>query len=303
MTHHAHYASSMADGSELALPVLRVVHINSELGYSGGEDQMFLLMRNMQERGVENTLIALPQSAAAKQARQRGYKLFEVPMRNSLDLISVLAMRRILREVRPDLVHLHTGRATWLGGWAAKMAEVPAIATRRMDRTMKANWRARVIHHSLLRCHVAISPAVLEHLHAGSAPKDRSCMIWDAVDASRLQSRTDPMATRRALGVDADALVLVTLCALVPRKSLDVLLEAMALAAQQGQRMYLWIAGEGPERARLEGLRDSLGLGDHVSFLGWRDDKADLLAAADLFVLPSKKEGCGVAALEAMAAG
>jgi len=92
----------------------------------------------------------------------------------------------------------------------------------------------------------------------------------------------------------------------VRRKGHDVLLAALAELARPahgGLRPRLWIAGDGEERDELEQQARSLGLGERVSFLGVRDDVGDLLAAADLCVLPSRQEGLGVAALEAMAAG
>jgi glycosyltransferase involved in cell wall biosynthesis len=87
----------------------------------------------------------------------------------------------------------------------------------------------------------------------------------------------------------------------VHRKGIDVLLEAMAGLAEEGLFPTLWIAGEGPQREALERLVQERGVGSQVSFLGRRDDVADLLGACDIFVLPSRHEGLGVAALEAMA--
>src|SRR6185295_7064138 len=91
--------------------------------------------------------------------------------------------------------------------------------------------------------------------------------------------------------------------ALVRRKGIDVLLEAMAILANEHGALRLWIAGEGSEREALQTQVAQLGLVSAVRFLGRRDDTADLLAACDIFVLPSRHEGLGVAALEAMAAG
>jgi glycosyltransferase involved in cell wall biosynthesis len=87
---------------------------------------------------------------------------------------------------------------------------------------------------------------------------------------------------------------------LVPRKGVDVLLEALARLEPAPR---LWIAGDGPERGALEALAKQLGLAERVHFLGRCDDTGDLLAACDVFVMPSRLEGLGVAALEAMAAG
>ena len=72
---------------------------------------------------------------------------------------------------------------------------------------------------------------------------------------------------------------------------------------QTGRRVQIVIAGEGPERDRLEQLASHLGVTDRVRFLGFRKDVGDLLAACDLVVLPSLREGLSIALLEAMAAG
>jgi glycosyltransferase involved in cell wall biosynthesis len=69
------------------------------------------------------------------------------------------------------------------------------------------------------------------------------------------------------------------------------------------RRLQIVIAGDGPAREQLERLTVKLGVADRVSFIGFRDDVADLLAACDLVVLPSVREGLSIALLEAMAAG
>jgi len=93
----------------------------------------------------------------------------------------------------------------------------------------------------------------------------------------------------------------LTLCALVPRKGVDVLVDALAALPASSGRAVLLVAGDGPERAALAAR--AAGLGARVCFLGARADKAELLSACDVFALASRAEGLGVAALEAMAAG
>ena len=93
--------------------------------------------------------------------------------------------------------------------------------------------------------------------------------------------------------------MLLVMAALVRRKGIDVLLDALARLSCPPA---LLVAGEGEERPALEARASALGLAG-VRFLGQRADKGDLLAACDVLVLPSRQEGLGVAALEAMAAG
>src|SRR5690606_4804384 len=159
-----------------------VVHVDAERGFSGGEVQVFLLMQGLREHGLRQHLVCPPGSAAAARARELGFDVVEVPMRSDLDLAGMLRLARVLRELAPDLVHLHTGRATWLGGPAARWAGVPALTTRRMDREVTPGWRSRLVHRSWTRRTVAISPAVAECLRAGGVPDARVRTIWSAVE-------------------------------------------------------------------------------------------------------------------------
>src|SRR4029077_21103112 len=84
---------------------------------------------------------------------------------------------------------------------------------------------------------------------------------------------------------------------------LEYLIEAAAMLPRTGRRILVAIAGNGPARDRLELLASNLGVSDRVIFLGFREDVGNLLAACDLVVLPSLREGLSIALLEAMAAG
>jgi glycosyltransferase involved in cell wall biosynthesis len=86
-------------------------------------------------------------------------------------------------------------------------------------------------------------------------------------------------------------------------KGLEYLIEAASILPQTERRVQIVIAGDGPQRERLEQLVHHLGVTQRVRFLGFREDVGDLLAASDLVVLPSLREGLSIALLEAMAAG
>jgi len=281
-------------------PPLHIVHVDSEKDFSGGEVQVFLLMEGLRERGWHNVLVCQPESRCATEAGQRGIDTRLVPMRSDLDLPGLFRLTRMLGRLQADLVHLHTARATWLGGIAARLARVPAITTRRMDRPLRRGWRTRWIYNGLVEQTAAISPAVAQRL-VDAGVGSGTTVISSAVDPQALVPAATREATRAALGAGDRDLVFLTLAALVRRKGVDVLLEAARLLAERGLRPLVWIAGDGPERKVLEAR--AAGLHTQVRFLGRRSDVADLLAACDVFVLPSRREGLGVAALEAMTVG
>ncbi|MEZ6005110.1 MAG: glycosyltransferase family 4 protein [Planctomycetota bacterium] len=280
---------------------LHVLHVDPEHGYSGGEVQVFLLIDGLLARGWRCSLVAQPDSPVARAGRERGLTVIEVPIRGDLSFGAVRRLARAMRELQPDVVHCHTGRANWIGGLAARAAGLPAVSTRRMDRRVKRNAKNRWIYGSLLRRTAAISPAVLRALHEGGVPKERCELIWSVVDPRRLQASRGREAMRSALGIDPAALVLFAAGSLVERKGYDLLLRAMAQAQVPG--LQLVVAGEGPEGPALARLGAELGLRGNVTWLGRREDMADLLGMADGFAMPSRAEGLGIAAVEAMGAG
>jgi len=288
---------------------LAIAHVDAETGFSGGEVQVFLLMEGLRRRGHRNVLIAPPGSRSAQEAERRGLEARAVPMRGDLDLFAVPRLRRELVAARVDLVHLHTSRATWLGGLAARWAGLSAITTRRQDRAVRRSARTRLVYGRLVRRAVAISPAVARRLEEGGVARGVLVTIPSAVDPGALVPARDRAELRAELGLEARDFVVLTLAALVPRKGVDVLIRALARLPESAPeregaaRVVLLVAGDGAERERLEALARELGLERRVRFLGAREDKAELLAASDAFALASRSEGLGVAALEAMALG
>ena len=107
-----------------------------------------------------------------------------------------------------------------------------------------------------------------------------------------------PAVSRISLNTPPDAKILLTLSRLHEKKGLDTLLQALAGLPD----CVLWMAGDGPLQKALEALAAKLGVAARVKFLGWRTDRAALLRAADICVLPSRYEPFGTVILEAWAA-
>lgn len=326
---------------------MRIVHVNAERGFSGGEVQLFHLVNGLLAAGVAQTLIARPGSRAIAAANERfpdalkagQLQVVAIEQRNNADLLAIGQLRATFKRLHaqgPLVIHLHTGRATWLGAWAARGLRVPVVSTRRMDRTVKPGWGTRTLYTKLVDRVVAISGPIAEQLKIAGVPAERIRVIHSSVDASALRADPEMRARVRAeFGLGEDAFVLLVLARLDRRKGIDVLLKSMirvrneagldslrkrnsraAAASRKGVAIpmsaampassplpTLLIAGEGPERAALEKAASVDQLKESIHFLGARPDKLALLSACDALVLPSRQEGLGVAALEAMAAG
>jgi glycosyltransferase involved in cell wall biosynthesis len=149
---------------------------------------------------------------------------------------------------------------------------------------------------------IAVSDDVATAItHAYRPPRGRLFLIPNGVDVERYAEQGDRAGVRAGLGLPASARLIIVVAKLFAQKGHAVLLEALASTSVRTDDAVL-VVGEGPERDRLEDIARRRGL-RCVRFLGARPDIPQLLAASDLFVLPSLWEGLPMALLEGMAAG
>ena len=275
---------------------MKIVHINTALSWSGGEAQTYHLIKGLEDRAIANTLVAQPNSALAVRAKKEGITVVEVFMRGEWDIVAVLKLKRILKRIKPDVLHLHTSHAHTLGLLAGKLAKVEKIiSTRRMDFPI-SGYFSRLKYNKVDKI-VAISEIVKKILIKGGIKKERVSLIYDAVNCSTV---TRKGALRKELDVvGPNSLLLGTVAALVKRKGHKYLFEAMVKVKKQFPQLKLLVVGEGPLEQKLRKLAEKLGLENEIIFLGFRKDIPEVLSTLDIFLLVSTKEGLGVSLLEA----
>ncbi|MDD3446871.1 MAG: glycosyltransferase, partial [Zavarzinia sp.] len=137
-------------------------------------------------------------------------------------------------------------------------------------------------------------PGICAYLRDKGWPAERVHHVANFVGPPR-----GPAVDRAAIGTPGTATLMVALGRLHRNKAFDTLLRALALVPG----VHLWLAGSGPEEGALKALAEELKLMDRVRFLGWREDSAELIAAADIFCCPSRHEPFGNVIAEAWAAG
>jgi glycosyltransferase involved in cell wall biosynthesis len=207
-----------------------------------------------------------------------------------------------LRRERAGVFHAHQiwSLSCRYGIVAAALARVPVrVATAQLFVEMPPLAGIDLQHALLTRClhrHIAVSKFVASRLRERfHVPPAKIVVI---PNAARTDAMASPVPRTELARADAGPVVL-TVARLDGQKGITHLLDAAAAVPNAS----FAIAGDGPNRTALEAHAASLGVGDRVRFLGHRHDVPALLAAADLFVLPSLYEGLPLAVLEAMAAG
>jgi glycosyltransferase involved in cell wall biosynthesis len=292
---------------------LRIAGIDPERKFGGGETQVLGLTLELLRMHHQAELFCDPEGALWKRASAVGVVCRPLSVRNSIDLAAGLRLRAMLSRGRYDVVHFHTARAHALAPYARGSGAV-RVVTRRMDYRPN-RWLGGYLYNQAVDGVIAISEGVADALAGGGAARARVRVVPSGIDCGQFvppDVRTREGARAR-LVVHAEEIVVGAVGALVARKGHRALLDAMALVRQRQDhaadpaarsgRIRCMIAGEGPLQAELANQARELGLQSGVQFLGQLAEPRELLWASDMFVMPSFKEGLGVAALEAMACG
>lgn len=236
-----------------------------------------------------------------------------LPLRKTALVLAVPRLIRLFEETQPDVVHINNG-----GFPGAISCNAAALAARRagvagivyvvnnlaMGYQRPTRWTDRPVDRRVVdsvSSFVTGSHAAARRLAAvaGVAPARLQVIPNTVVPVTPTGDRA---ALRQMLDLADDEPVALVVARLERRKGHAVLLRGLAAVA--GRDWALLVAGDGPERARLERQAAELGIADRVRFLGHRRDVADLLAVADVVVLPSiGQEDFPIVTLEAMAAG
>jgi glycosyltransferase involved in cell wall biosynthesis len=275
--------------------LLKILHIDPEKNWGGGEAQVFGLLAYLSGKGHRNVLLAHPRGVLFERCRALDVQLRPLSMRNDLDVRAVAGLRKLIRSEDFDIVHFHTKRAHALSLWLPRGTKKPKyVVTRRMDYPERAGWYTDFLYNRRVDGVIAISAAIAVLLRQAGVKENRIRRISSGVDAARfdgLSKNSNEVKTIGCIGV------------LEERKGQRFLLEAAATLKSRGFKLKYRFAGDGPLRGELEDQAKRLTIGDDASFLGFVADTAEFLAGVDLVVMPSLFEGLGVAALEAMAAG
>ena len=226
------------------------------------------------------------------------------------------ALMRIMRQLRPDIVHTHTAKAGVLGRLAALLAAVrprPVLVHTFHGHVLEGYFsppvsavyrRVERLLASRSDCLIGVSQATVDDLvRLRVASRDDFRVVPLGLDLGPLLllDRSVGAPFRASIGVADDEILLSCVGRLVPIKRIDVMLKALAAVRSRGVRARLVVVGDGVLRPQLERLASDLGIAEAVTFAGYRRDLPQIVAASDIGILTSDNEGTPVSLIEAAA--
>ena len=301
---------------------VRILRIFSRLNVGGPAVHVILLASELEPLGYTTTL-ALGTEAPWEGnlrdlAARKGVRCVQVPglgreIRPWSDAHALWSLYRMMRTLRPDIVHTHTAKAGMLGRSAARLAGIRQVVHTYHGHVLRGYFGAarkavfRAVEKSLARSTrvlIAVSAAVKDDLVAlGIAPADRIRVIPLGLELERLTGALPRGSLRGEAGVPDGVPLVGIVGRLTAIKDVPAFLAAAAeIRARVGDARFA-VVGDGEERGALEADAARRGLGGIVHFHGWRYDMADVYGDLDVVVNTSLNEGTPVALIEAMAAG
>lgn len=259
-------------------------------------------MLGLRAAGHRAVLVAHPEGELFRRARE-GPDLVPLAPRNEVDLATGWRLARVLRDVKPNIVHAHDPHAVAMASlalsFAAPSPKPMLVASRRVDFHLQAHsfsrWKYRQVD-----VFIAASEAIRDILVHDGIPAASIAVVHDGIDVERI-------AHLPAIDVHAEywlphgAPVIANVGALVAHKGQKHLVDAMHRVVREIPDAHAIVFGEGDLRGALEKQIKDYGFGKQMILAGFREDVLQLVKSVDLFVMSSVTEGLGSTVLDAMA--
>jgi glycosyltransferase involved in cell wall biosynthesis len=295
-------------GSESPGRSLHVVTLVDSLMTSGGEILATRIAMALDQTRFQSVICATRPSAPhhVHEVEAAGVRVVALDRRSTLDVGRWRPFVKLLRDERVDVVHAHKhGSNVWAAS-LGRLAGVPVVVAHEHSWSYIGQPLRRALDRHLVARHADVVVGT-SHEHW------RRLIDVQRIDPAKaryVSNAVPPLGpgngatVRRELNIPAASPVIGTVCTLRAEKALEVLIEAAAILIEDSPDLRVLIAGDGPERPRLEELVERLNLVDSVLFLGRRSREtlADLLDALDVAVSSSDFEAAPLSIMEFMAA-
>jgi L-malate glycosyltransferase len=267
------------------------LHIIGSVPSGGAERFYSRLVCSLAEAGHRTLAVNQAGSAVSQQigavANQE-----HVRMRGVWDRFARWRLARLVDKTRPKIVQTYMGRAT-------RIYRTPSDSSAVHVARLGGFYEVGAYKHA--HAWVGNSKGICDHLVRGGMPASQVFHIGNFVDMHEDLEPQSRDQVRAAHGLKDSEFVVLFVGRLSHNKGVPDLLQAVALLPSEvaGRPVKVLLAGDGPERGRLEKLAAELGISERLVFTGWIDDPALCYGSADLFVCPSVHEPLGNVVLEA----
>ena len=282
---------------------IRVLHTEWSDGWGGQEIRIIGEMLAMRELGVEVYLACTEHAQIRQKALDNDIQVFILPFKGNADFKTLFGLRSIIKQHRINIVNTHSGKDTWVGGLAAKLAGAKFIRTRHLSTPIRAS-RANFINELADYIFTTGETVRQDMIDNNRIHPERIESIPTGIDADLYQADNfDYQRCRDLFDFQQDQIVIGMVAVLRRFKRHDRFLQMArhVVDANPDKNIRFVLAGDGPQREKLTEMIKALDLQAHVTMLGHVSNVPELLRALDVFVLTSDSgEGVPQSVMQAL---
>ncbi len=280
---------------------IRVLHTEWSGGWGGQEMRILSEMLSVREHDIDVFLASTAHAKLTQAAQAHNIPCFHLPFKGNADLKTLWGLYKIIQQNSIDIINTHSGKDTWVGGLAAKMAGRCFIRTRHLSNpinTSRLNCINEFADH-IITTGKSIRTQMIQNNRINP---NKISSIPSGVDETLFDSTHYDRSNMRAQFKIAEDEIAIGIVAVLRRfKRHDLFIEMAHLLSQTFPKLRFFIAGEGPQRDAIVEKIKNTSLGDRIILSGHLSNPAELLSALDLFVLSSEGfEGVPQALIQAL---
>lgn len=249
---------------------MRILQVMAGAPHGGAETAFVDMCIALSEAGEDIEVVTRSNPVRVPRLEKAGIKVHTLPFGGKLDFLTPLRMKGIIRKFKPQIVQTWMSRASQKTPSSRSVSGAPRYLV-----VSRLGGYYKVAHFKNTDYFTTITPDIARFLEENGVPAENIRHINNFAETEDVVKPVD----RAEYGTPSGAPLLLALGRLHESKAFDTLMKAL----QQTKGTYLWIAGEGPDREKLEDLCRTLGLEERVVFLGWRDDRAALSGRGYLY--------------------
>lgn len=270
---------------------MKILHTEWSLGWGGQEIRIIAEMEAFRARGYKMMLAARKQSRIYAEAKSRGFDTYIINFGFALNPVTLWRFGHLVRKIKPQIIHTHSSKDSWIGGIIGKITGIPVIRSRHLSSTIKPKLTNSLVYRRFPHAIIASGQHIVEHLVSdiGCLPEKIYSVPAGADETRFVPKPENYLLIRKELGIPANALIVGIVAVLRSWKGHHLLLEAVQTLIQKNLSFHILVIGNGPRRDTLKKMSHDMALSNHVHFLGHRTDVERYYPAMDIHVLPSIK--------------
>ena len=283
--------------------VIKVLHTEWSDGWGGQEIRIINEMIAVREQGIKVFLACRDHAIIKQKALENNIKVFILPFKGNADFKTLFSLRKIIKEHSIDIINTHSGKDTWVGGLAAKLAGAKFIRTRHLSNRIRSS-RTNFINE------------LADYVFTTGESVRADMVKYNRINPEKIQSvptgidddlfdpdKYNKQVCRGQFNIQDDEIAIGIIAVLRQFKRHDLFLKmAKTLIEQYPEtKLTFLIAGDGPQKENIIDWINELDLATNVKLLGHVNQVPELLSALDIFVLSSdSKEGVPQSVMQAL---